>query len=116
MGAIKMIGDQYKDGIMITNMGLFMCEMPIDIFLTRFIIIGCLIGCPLEAVTIASLLSQRRNFFQHSFTRKQDLFLDTIYAYDMGDEDDLLIYLRIFQEWEALFYAPFVQQLQEHKD
>lgn len=92
-------------------MGLFMCEMPVDIFLTRFIIMSCMIGCPMEGVTIAALLSQRRNFFQHPFTRKQDLFLDTLFAYDMGDEDDILIYLRIFQEWEKLFYIPFVMQL-----
>ena len=77
---------------------------------------SCMIGCPMEGVTIAALLSQRRNFFQHPFTRKQDLFLDTLFAYDMGDEDDILIYLRIFQEWEKLFYIPFVMQLQATQD
>jgi HrpA-like RNA helicase len=94
--------------LLITKLGLFMCEMPIDIFLTRFILISCLIGCPLEGLTISALLSQRRNFFQHQFSRSQELFLDTLYGFDNGDEDDLLIQLRIYREWEILFYEPFV--------
>ena len=52
-----MVGDEYKSELIITNMGLFMCEMPVDIFLTRFIIMSCMIGCPMEGVTIAALLS-----------------------------------------------------------
>jgi HrpA-like RNA helicase len=75
----------------ITKLGQFMCEMPIDIFLTRYILVSWLMGCPVEGVTIAALLSQRRNFFQHNYSRNQELFLETLYAFDQGDEDDLLV-------------------------
>lgn len=34
-----------------------MCEMPIDIFLTRYLVISCLMGCSIEAITVASLIS-----------------------------------------------------------
>ena len=52
-----MISNQYNDNLVITKMGLFMCEMPIDIFLTRFIIISNLLGISLEGITIAAILS-----------------------------------------------------------
>jgi HrpA-like RNA helicase len=43
--------------LLITSMGLFMCEMPIDIFLTRYIVTTCMLGCAIEGITIAAILS-----------------------------------------------------------
>ncbi len=57
LGALAVVGDQYKSELLITYMGLFMCEMPIDIFLTRYIVISCMLGCAIEGITIAAILS-----------------------------------------------------------
>jgi HrpA-like RNA helicase len=58
LGALTIVGDQYKMGeLLITSMGLFMCEMPIDIFLTRYIVTTCMLGCAIEGITIAAILS-----------------------------------------------------------
>ena len=116
LGALAVVGDQYKSELLITYMGLFMCEMPIDIFLTRYIVISCMLGCAIEGITIAAILSQRRNFFLHQYARNQEHFLDTIYAFDQGDEDDVLLQLRLFLEWEALFFTPFQKEEEKEVD
>lgn len=36
--------------------------------------------------------------------RTQKLFFNSLYLYDKGNEDDLLIQLRVYQEWEVKFF------------
>ncbi|CAD8052144.1 unnamed protein product [Paramecium sonneborni] len=101
--------------IQITRLGQMMSDMPIDIFLTRFIMYCNIIGCAYEGVTIAAILSQRKNYFLHHFMRSQKLFFNSLYLYDKGNEDDLLIQLRVYQEWEIKFFNILKSTITQHE-
>ncbi|CAD8136654.1 unnamed protein product [Paramecium pentaurelia] len=101
--------------IHITRLGQMMSDMPIDIFLTRFIMYCNIIGCAYEGVTIAAILSQRKNYFLHHFMRSQKLFFNSLYLYDKGNEDDLLIQLRVYQEWEIKFFNILKSTITQHE-
>ncbi|KRX08535.1 P-loop containing nucleoside triphosphate hydrolase [Pseudocohnilembus persalinus] len=99
--------------LQLTKLGLFICDMPTDIRLSKFICLSHYFDCFNEAITISAILSHRHNFFQINsleldFERKKQI--DIQFMYDKGFQSDIMIRLRIFREWEYKFFKPYYEK------
>lgn len=59
----KIHGNKYLE-LKLTTLGLYFCDMPTDIRLSKFIALSHYFNCYNEAVSLSAILSQRNNFFK----------------------------------------------------
>lgn len=59
----KIYGNKYLN-LKLTLLGLYFCDMPTDIRLSKFIALSHYFECYNEAIIISAILSSRHNFFK----------------------------------------------------
>ncbi|EAR92519.2 nucleic acid helicase, putative (macronuclear) [Tetrahymena thermophila SB210] len=127
VGALKLKKIQYTDTqkekikVKVTKLGRFYNDMPCDLKLAKFICFGYFFDCLIECITIASIYSQRKSFFNPFYKisgnlKQIDQFTDLIFRYDQGQESDMILELKIFQEWENEFFQSQLEFIKLRKE
>ncbi|KAL4502593.1 hypothetical protein ABPG73_014350 [Tetrahymena malaccensis] len=127
VGALKLKKVQYSDTqkekikVKVTKLGRFYNDMPCDLKLAKFICFGYFFDCLIECITIASIYSQRKSFFNpfykiSSNLKQIDQFTDLIFRYDQGQESDMILELKIFQEWDRQFFQTYLESIKLRRE
>ncbi|KAL4503894.1 hypothetical protein ABPG72_022524 [Tetrahymena utriculariae] len=127
VGALKLKKILYSDTqkekikVKVTKLGRFYNDMPCDLKLAKFICFGYFFDCLIECITIASIYSQRKSFFNpfykiSSNLKQIDQFTDLIFRYDQGQESDMILELKIFQEWDNQFFQSQLESIKLRRE
>jgi HrpA-like RNA helicase len=86
-----------KSGL--TSMGKEMASLPLDPWISRFIIEAKKIGCVLEAVTIAAFISVGRSVFARP--KDKEMEAEAAHSFFKDTSSDMLTYLNVWREYEC---------------
>ena len=88
-----------------TSMGRIMSSLPLDISLSRLVILSVAFGCVEQGIMLAACLASR-SFWDVNFGNDRDKYRMKM-VWDRGQHSDLLATLNAFQAWERAKVCSF---------
>lgn len=110
LGAIASVpGQQISEKAEITLLGHISLSLPVDLVLSRLILMGIFFGSPLEAIIMSASVSLSQDVFSlpsRVVMKDEKVFSSCLwksmnqrFSYDGGEYSDLLAAVRLFQDW-----------------
>ncbi len=110
LGAIASVADEaVSEEAEITLLGHFSLSLPVDLVLSRLLLLGIFFGCPVEAIVMVASISLSQDVFclpsrvvmkdEEQFSQSLWKSMQLRFAFDAGACSDPLAALHLFQSW-----------------
>jgi HrpA-like RNA helicase len=89
-----------------TFFGKLYSELPCNVSLIKLIFYGRMFNCLDDCINLAAILNCRKSIFKFSEVSSPDdieQFYNVIHAYDGGQNSDLIVMAKLYEEWENRF-------------